>query len=67
MTRRTSLTPYAASMRDPDPAMALKAARDAYNASEGEIILIKRSWLTGWADKVTLEQLAAKAGVKGKK
>lgn len=63
---RTSLTPYASSMRDPDPAMARKAARDAYLASDGEIVLLNRKWLQNWTDKKQLDLLAEKAlGVKG--
>ena len=31
---RTSLTTYAGSMRDPDPVMARKKARETYEASE---------------------------------
>ncbi len=65
--RRTSLTPYAASMRDPDPAMARKAARDAYVATDGEMVLINRKWLTSWTDQKQLDLLASKAlGVKGR-
>jgi hypothetical protein len=64
--RRTSLTPYAASMRDPDPANARRAARESYLASQGEIVLINRKWLNNWTDQKQLDLLAAKAlGVKG--
>lgn len=63
---RTSLTPHAPSMRDPDPANTVKAARAAYVESKGEIVLIKRSWLPSWADRKQLELLAEKSlGVKG--
>jgi hypothetical protein len=63
---RTSLTSYAPSMRDPDPANAMRAARDAYLESKGEIVLINRSWLVSWADRKQLELLAEKSlGVKG--
>lgn len=65
--RRTSLTRHAASMRDPDPAMARKAAREAYIATGGEMVLINRNWLNAWTDKKQLDLLAEKAlGVKGK-
>ena len=62
---RSSLTAYAASMRDPDPAAARRKAREAYEASQGDVVLINRQWLTSWADKTQLELLAVKAlGVK---
>lgn len=63
---RTSLTAYAGSMRDPDPANAVRAAREAYVASNGEIVLINKSWLTEWTDRKQLDLLAEKSlGVKG--
>ncbi|MXP24826.1 hypothetical protein GRI39_02035 [Altererythrobacter indicus] len=58
---RSSLGNYAASMRDPDPAMARKAAREAYDASGGAIVLINREWLTNWPDQKQLDLLACKA------
>lgn len=58
---RSSLSAYAGSMRDPDPANALAKAKQAYDASEGEIVLINRKWLTSWADQKLLDQLAVKA------
>ena len=58
---RTSLTSFAPSMRDPDPANALIKAREAYVESKGEIVLIKRSWLSSWADRKQLELLAEKS------
>lgn len=63
---RSPLAPYAASMRDPDPAMARKAARDAYHASDGELILINRNWLPSWTDRKQLEILAEKVHGKVK-
>jgi hypothetical protein len=63
---RTSLTPYAAQMRDADPAKAVQAARAAYIETQGEVVLINRSWLTNWADRKQLELLAEKSlGVRG--
>lgn len=57
---------YAHLMRDPDPANARKAARDAYLASEGEVVLISKSWLRNWTDRKQLDLLAVAAlGVKG--
>lgn len=63
---RSSLAPFAASMRDPDPANARRAAREAYEASEGKIVLINADWLPTWPDRKQLDLLAEKAlGVKG--
>jgi len=63
---RSSLGRHAASMRDPDPANARKAARDAYDASGGEVVLINKAWLGTWMDRKQLDLLAEKAlGVKG--
>lgn len=64
---RTSLTRFAGSMRDPDPAMARKSAREAYEATNGELVLINRKWLNSWTDQKQLDLLAVKAlGVKGR-
>lgn len=64
--RRTSLTPYAASMREPDPNMARRAAREAYEESNGEVVLINKSWLRTWTDRKQLDLLAEQAlGIKG--
>lgn len=66
MAGRTSLTRYAPLMRDPQPADARAAARKAYIDSQGEVVLINRSWLHSWTDRKQLELLAEKAlGVKG--
>jgi len=63
MSYRNPLAKHAGSMRDPDRSGALRAAREAYEASEGDIVLINQNWLTGWADKELLRALAKKAGV----
>lgn len=63
---RTSLTPYAASMRDVDPQNARRAAQQAYEQSGGAIVLINREWLPSWVDRKQLEILAEVAGVKSK-
>lgn len=66
MSGRTSLTRHAGAMRDPDPALALQKAREAYQASGGKIVLINVEWLTAWTDQKQLDLLAQKAlGVKG--
>lgn len=63
---RTSLSPYAASMRDPDPEYARRLAREKYLESEGEIVLINRNWLGSYLDQKQLDLLAVTAlGVKG--
>ena len=63
---RSSLGAHAASMRDPDPANARRAAREAYDASGGEIVLINKTWLRTWTDRKQLDLLAVAAlGVKG--
>lgn len=63
---RSSLGPYAASMRDPDPTAARKLAREKYEESDGKIVLINKDWLTSWPDRKQLDLLAEKAlGVKG--
>lgn len=55
---RSPLAPYAASMRDPDPAAARRAARVAYH--ETGLVLINPDWLAGWADRQQLIILADK-------
>jgi hypothetical protein len=55
---RSPLAPYAASMRDPDPAAARRAARTAYH--ETGLVLINPDWLAGWADRQQLIILADK-------
>lgn len=54
---------YVNLMRDPDPAKAIAEARKAYAESQGDIVLINRQWLNGWAAKKQLELLAEQAGV----
>lgn len=58
---RSSLGRFAGSMRDPDPANALRRAKQAYDESNGEIVLINRAWLSNWTDQKQLDLLAAKA------
>ncbi|WP_156313501.1 hypothetical protein [Erythrobacter sp. SG61-1L] len=58
---RSSLGRFAGSMRDPDPANALRKAKEAYDASDGEIVLINRAWLSNWTDQKQLDLLAVKA------
>lgn len=63
---RTSLTRFAASMRDPDPEAARREAKAAYLASDGEIVLINKKWLRNWTDRKQIDLLAVVAlGVKG--
>lgn len=63
---RTSLTRHAPSMREPDPAAARRAAREAYLASGGEVVLINKNWLNAWTDQKQLDLLAVVAlGVEG--
>lgn len=66
---RSPLAPYAASMRDPDPAAARRAARDAYHESDGKMVLINTDWLQSWADRKQIEILADKVHgkLKGRK
>ncbi|WP_323493959.1 hypothetical protein [Sphingomonas sp. 10B4] len=57
MTRlRSSLASHAGSMRDPDPANARRAARDAWQTSG--LVLINPEWLTSWVDRQQLIILA---------
>lgn len=63
---RTSLTRYAPQMREAQPEEARKAARSAYLASQGEVVLINKNWLRNWTDRKQLDLLAVAAlGVKG--
>lgn len=63
---RSSLGRHAHLMREPDVRDAVQAARDAYHASNGEIVLINKNWLPNWADRKQLDLLMVKAtGVKG--
>lgn len=60
---RGSLSRFAGQMQEPQDGDALTKARQAYEETNGEIVLINRNWLTGWADQKQLELLAQKAGV----
>jgi len=55
---RSTLAPYAPSMRDPDPAAARRAAREAWHATG--LVLINPDWLPSWTDRKQLELLADK-------
>lgn len=55
---RSCLAPLAAACREPDPAAARRAARDAWHKSG--IVLINPTWLQGWADRKQAELLAEK-------
>lgn len=48
---RTSLTSYAASMRDPCSENARREAKEAFHKTQGKIILINTDWLPGWGDR----------------
>ncbi len=61
---RSPLAPYAASMRDPDPANARRAAAKAWK--DTGLILINPEWLASWADRKQAELLAEKLfGARG--
>lgn len=63
---RSQLTRYAPLMREAQPEDALRAAREAYLKSEGEMVLISKKWLKDWTDQKQLDLLAVKAlRVKG--
>ena len=63
---RSSLGRHAHLMREPQVKDAVQAARDAYHASKGEIVLINKAWLKNWTDRKQLDLLAEQAlGVKG--
>lgn len=55
---RSSLAAHAGSMREPDPANARRAAREAWHVSG--LVLINPEWLTGWVDRQQLINLADK-------
>ena len=55
---RSQLAPYAPAMRDPDPAAARRAARDAWH--QKGLVLINPEWLQAWTDRKQLELLADK-------
>jgi len=57
---RTSLTPYAAQMRDPDPAGKRRMAAEQWRA-DGSIILFPDSIARlPWQDRELVERIAAK-------
>lgn len=61
---RSSLAPFAARCRDPDPAAARRAARTAWH--DNGIILINPAWLQAWTDRKQAELLAEKLHGKRK-
>jgi hypothetical protein len=61
---RSSLAPFAARCREPDPAAARRAARAAWHTAG--LILINPEWLHGWADRKQAEMLAEKVHGKRK-
>lgn len=63
--QRSSLAGIAPLSRDPDPAKARRAAREAWQ--DHGLILINPEWLTSWVDRAQAEQLAVKVhGRRGK-
>lgn len=64
MTIRSSLSGLSAVCRQPDPAAARLAAREAWQ--NAGLILINPEWLTGWADRKQAEILAEKLHGKRK-
>jgi hypothetical protein len=56
MAMRSSLGPVAALGRDPDPAKARAAAREAW--LRHGLILINPDWLASWTDRKQAELLA---------
>lgn len=61
---RSSLASTAGALREPDPAKARRAARDAWHRDG--LILINLAWLNGWADRKQAELLAEKLHGKRK-
>jgi hypothetical protein len=67
MSNRTSLTPYAANMRDPDPDGARKLAARKWH-EQGIIVLLPESLARlDWQDRELVRAVAAKIyGPRGK-
>lgn len=66
---RTSLTPYAASMRDPDPEKSHEACRRAFH--DGDLLLVRLDADTekrlGWANMQMLRNIGEMIYGKGRK
>lgn len=58
---RCPLGDYTATQHEPDPAKALALAKQAYEESNGKLVLINMDWLPGWGLKKQLDLLAVKA------
>lgn len=54
---RTSLTAFAASMREPDSEGARRFAREKFHDPDSGWIIIHPSWLKGWAQRQQAVQL----------
>lgn len=64
MTVRSPLAPYAASMRDPDPAAARRLARQAFH--DTGFIVLDPKWIQSWGDRELIRAIAAKVHGKPK-
>lgn len=62
---RSALAPYAASMRDPDPATARRLARQAFH--ETGFIVLDPAWVQSWGDRELVRAIAAKVHGKPKR
>ncbi len=56
---RTSLAPFIASMRDPDPDGARKFAAKVYRDSG--VIVVDPAWITGWGDRELFRKIGERA------
>ena len=61
---RSTLAPYAASMRAPDPAAARRLARQAFH--ETGFIVLDPEWVQSWGDRELVKAIAAKVHGKPK-
>jgi hypothetical protein len=60
MTMRTSLTPYAASMRDPDPNGASSYARQAWRDHGAVVLTAEQVARLDWPDRELVRAIAVK-------
>lgn len=65
MNIRSTLAPYAPSMREPDPAAARRLARQAFH--ETGFIVLDPAWIQSWGDRELVKAIAAKVHGKAKK